>query len=82
MKHYEAGKSLIVFAVLGIVALLIVGALSTGPDSWTAQLDNVNASSCPTGNCTESEIPNNVVLTVAGVIVPIIFFIAIVLKMI
>ncbi len=70
MRFFETGgKSLITFAVLGIVALLIVGALSTGPDSWTFTLENVNTTS-------------TAVAVVAGTVLPILFFIAIVLKLI
>lgn len=70
MRFYEpGGKKIIVFAVLGIVGLLVVGSLGQGSSSYLYFLNNANSSS-------------SAVTTMFGTVVPILFLVALVLKLI
>jgi hypothetical protein len=69
MKLFETDpKHIIMFVVFGVVALMILGSLSTGTNAWTYQLLNVNTTS-------------SAVTTIAGTVIPILFFVAVVLKL-
>lgn len=76
-----SGKQVLIFAVLGVVGLLILGALGGGAGSYLYELANQNTSRCATGNCTASDVPNTMVILMAGTIVPIIWFVAVALKL-
>jgi hypothetical protein len=70
MKLFEpSGKEIIVFAVMGVVALLIVGALGTGASSYLYNLGVPNTTS-------------GAVVVISGTVLPILFLVAIVLKFI
>lgn len=83
MKYYEAGKELIIFVALAVVALLVIGALGTGQGSYVYSLNNANTSACnfnvTGGNCISST-PNYAVNIISGAVVPILFLVAIGLK--
>lgn len=84
----EAPKQLIIYVVFGVVALLILGGLSTGTGAWTYNLQNTNSSTCTNyngsfgvSNCTAISGNNASITSIAGTVVPIIFFAAIILKL-
>jgi hypothetical protein len=55
------------FVVFGVVSLLILGTLSYGPGAWTYYLLNPNTTS-------------SAVTLISGTVIPIIFFVAVVMK--
>ncbi len=72
MRFYEtngAGKSLITYIVMGVVALLVLGALGTGSGSYLFNLANPNTTL-------------TTVILMSGTILPILWFVAVALKFI
>lgn len=73
MRFYEpGGKQFIILAVLGVVALLIVGTLSYASSetdkTWLWYLSNANTTS-------------SAVTTISGTVIPILFAVAIIMKL-
>lgn len=78
------GRTIITFVVFGVVALLVMGALGSGSGSYLYLLENQNNTQCLAYPCTgaanTSSAPS--VILMAGTIIPIIWFVAVVLKLI
>jgi len=72
MKFFESsgkGKEIIILGVMGVVALLVVGALGTGTGSYLFNLANPNTT-------------NSAVVIISGTVLPILFLVGLVLKFI
>lgn len=86
-----SGKTTITWVILGVVGLMILGALGTGSGSYLYNLANQNATRCQAvnspdvlqcvGSVGNSSLISPVIL-LAGTVVPIIFFVAIAMKFI
>lgn len=64
-----SGKTIITFVVFGVVALLVLGALGSGSGSYLYQLANPNTTL-------------TTVILMSGTILPILWFVAVILKLI
>ncbi len=84
------GKAVITWVVLGVVGLLILGALGQGSGSYLYNLEHQNTTKCAyngdsydVNHCIGANATDNTNIgLIAGMVIPIIFFVAVVMRFI